>query len=191
MNLVLLRRLARRVVLPKADRRARHIVEVLRRTPATATAPAAPGSSGSSIAIGVANGPIGSAVLRSIDDDDGSITLDCSWPELNPADNNTTTTTSQQLAGVNGSTASSGGCSGVARSGGGLLPLDVVVGLARPETCRKVLRELSTLGVRSMTFVLCQLSDKNYRYAPPSSCCIGLCGCRWLSLRQRCHTLLV
>jgi hypothetical protein len=157
MNLVLLRRLARRVVLPKADRRARHIVEVLRRTPTdaapaaattAATAAASGGSSASSaIAIGVVNGPIGSAVLRSIDDEDGTITLECSWPGPNPPG----TTSSQPLAGANGS------------AGGGLLPLDVVVGLARPETCRKVLRELSTLGVRSMTFVLCQLSDKNYR----------------------------
>ena len=43
-----------------------------------------------------------------------------------------------------------------------LLPVDVLVGLARPETCRKVLRELSTLGVRSVTFVLCTLSERSY-----------------------------
>ena len=125
MNLVLLRRQARRVVLPKADRRARHIMEVLRRT---APGPGDAGTPQQPIAVGVVGGPVGEAVLHAVGDD--SITLVCDWaPKVSVPQ---------------------------------LLPVDVLVGLARPETCRKVLRELSALGVRSVTFVLCTLSERSY-----------------------------
>ena len=125
MNLVLLRRQARRVVLPKADRRARHIMEVLRRT---APGPGDAGTPQQPIAVGVVGGPVGEAVLHAVGDD--SITLVCDWaPKVSVPQ---------------------------------LLPVDVLVGLARPETCRKVLRELSALGVRSVTFVLCKLSERSY-----------------------------
>ena len=135
MNLVLLRQRAQRVVLSADDRRTRHILEVLRRKPALASAAGLPGNpSAAPIAVGVIGGPIGSAVLRSINQD-GSITLDVAWP---PADADSAT------------------------PGTSSLPLDVIVGLARPDTCKKVLRELATLGARSITFVLSELSDRSY-----------------------------
>jgi hypothetical protein len=135
MNLVLLRQRAQRVVLSADDRRTRHILKVLRRKPAMTSAAGLPGtSSAAPIAVGVVGGAIGSAVLRSVGPD-GSITLDVAWPSTD---------------------------AGSPTSGTTSLPLDVIVGLARPETCKKVLRELATLGARSITFVLCELSDRSY-----------------------------
>jgi hypothetical protein len=136
MNLVLLRQRAQRVVLSSDDRRTQHILKVLRRKPVLPTSATSPGSTQTEpapIAVGVVGGAIGSAVLRSVARD-GSITLECVWP---PVDASST-------------------------SGTGSLPLDVLVGLARPETCKKVLRELATLGARSITFVLSELCDRSY-----------------------------
>jgi hypothetical protein len=152
MNLVLLRQRAHRVVLARGDRRAQHIIKVLRRRPAIASdSAAARAGSTAPIAVGVVGGDIGSAVLRSISTDDGSITLDCTWPS-----------TASHSSHNQSSLASGVNSSGSTSTPPPLLPLDVLVGLARPETCKKVLRELSTLGVRSMTFVLCTLSDRSY-----------------------------
>lgn len=86
------------------------------------------------IAVGVIGGAVGSATLREIAED-GGITLECTWPSVDSCSNTT---------------------------GPSSLPLDVLVGLARPETCKKVLRELATLGARSITFVLSELSDRSY-----------------------------
>jgi hypothetical protein len=133
MNLVLLRQRAQRVVLSPDDRRTQHILKVLRRKPVLAASPAGDPKAAAPIAVGIVGGTIGSAVLRSVGQD-GSITLECAWP---PVDAYSTSDISS-------------------------LPLDVLVGLARPETCKKVLRELATLGARSITFVLSELSDRSY-----------------------------
>jgi 16S rRNA (uracil1498-N3)-methyltransferase len=64
--------------------------------------------------------------------DEGSITLECEWPPPTLYEKDQ------------------------------LLPLDVLVGLARPQTCHRILRDLSTIGVRSIGFVLCALSEPSY-----------------------------
>ena len=38
----------------------------------------------------------------------------------------------------------------------------VIIGLPRPQTARKILRELSSLGVASLDFVLTEVSDRSY-----------------------------
>lgn len=43
-----------------------------------------------------------------------------------------------------------------------LAPLDLVVGLARPQTARKILQEATTLGVRSIHFVKTDRSESSY-----------------------------
>ncbi|TWU51984.1 RsmE family RNA methyltransferase [Rubripirellula reticaptiva] len=45
---------------------------------------------------------------------------------------------------------------------GGLYPVDVVVGISRPQTCRFVLRSLASLGVRSIEFVLTESGERSY-----------------------------
>jgi 16S rRNA (uracil1498-N3)-methyltransferase len=43
-----------------------------------------------------------------------------------------------------------------------LYPVDVVVGISRPQTCRFVLRALTSLGVRSIEFVLTETGEQSY-----------------------------
>ena len=43
-----------------------------------------------------------------------------------------------------------------------LLPIDVIVGLSRPQTNRKILQEATSLGVRSMRFVLTERGEPSY-----------------------------
>ena len=43
-----------------------------------------------------------------------------------------------------------------------LLPIDLVVGLSRPQTCRKILQEATTLGVRSIFFATTQRAEPSY-----------------------------
>ncbi|MFT7641301.1 MAG: 16S rRNA (uracil1498-N3)-methyltransferase [Pirellulaceae bacterium] len=43
-----------------------------------------------------------------------------------------------------------------------LYPVDVVVGISRPQTCRFVLRSLASLGVRSIEFVLTDSGERSY-----------------------------
>ncbi|MDQ8182778.1 RsmE family RNA methyltransferase [Pelagicoccus sp. SDUM812005] len=43
-----------------------------------------------------------------------------------------------------------------------LLPIDLVVGLSRPQTMRKVLNEATTLGVRSIRFVVTDRGEPSY-----------------------------
>jgi 16S rRNA (uracil1498-N3)-methyltransferase len=116
------------IVLPRKDRRAAHILEVLRRT----------AYDGHPISVGVIGGPTGTALLRDVGPE--TVTLACKW--RGDGDD-----AAAKLAGP---------------PPRGLLPVDVMVGLARPTTCRKVLRDLSTVGVRSITFVQCQLTQKSY-----------------------------
>lgn len=43
-----------------------------------------------------------------------------------------------------------------------LLPIDLIVGLSRPQTCRKILQEATSLGVRSMFFALTDRAEPSY-----------------------------
>ena len=43
-----------------------------------------------------------------------------------------------------------------------LLPIDLIVGLSRPQTCRKILQEATTLGVRSIYFATTQRAEPSY-----------------------------
>ena len=47
-----------------------------------------------------------------------------------------------------------------------LPPLTLIVGLPRPPTARKVLNEVTSLGVGAMHFVLTELGEKNYAQSP-------------------------
>ena len=137
MNLVLLRQRASSVVIPRSDRRARHILDVLKRRaphlPLTSTRRGPHDSKPISVGV-VGGGSIGSAVLAAVDQ--SSITLQCEWPT--PAGAIKADPTER------------------------LLPLDVLVGMTRPQTCKKILRDLSTLGVRSIGFVVCELTERSY-----------------------------
>jgi RsmE family RNA methyltransferase len=44
-----------------------------------------------------------------------------------------------------------------------LWPIDLIVGLSRPQTCRKILQEATTLGVRSMFFVRTDRGEDSYQ----------------------------
>lgn len=48
----------------------------------------------------------------------------------------------------------------------GLEPLSLIVGLARPQTAKKVLQEASSLGVCRIQFVHCELAEKSYAHSP-------------------------
>ena len=43
-----------------------------------------------------------------------------------------------------------------------LLPIDLIVGLSRPQTCRKVLQEATSLGVRRIAFVSTDRGEDSY-----------------------------
>ncbi len=43
-----------------------------------------------------------------------------------------------------------------------LLPLTLIVGLSRPQTCRKILRELAPLGIKKAHFVMAAKSEPSY-----------------------------
>ena len=43
-----------------------------------------------------------------------------------------------------------------------LLPIDLIVGLSRPQTCRKVLQEATSLGVRRILFVNTERGEDSY-----------------------------
>src|SRR3954451_6714295 len=47
-----------------------------------------------------------------------------------------------------------------------LPPLTLIVGLPRPPTARKVLNEVTSLGVGAMHFVVTELGEKNYAQSP-------------------------
>ena len=43
-----------------------------------------------------------------------------------------------------------------------LLPIDLIVGLSRPQTSRKILQEATSLGVRRIHFVLTDRGERSY-----------------------------
>lgn len=43
-----------------------------------------------------------------------------------------------------------------------LLPIDLIVGLSRPQTCRKILQEATTLGVRNILFATTERAEPSY-----------------------------
>lgn len=43
-----------------------------------------------------------------------------------------------------------------------LLPIDLIVGLSRPQTCRRILQEATSLGVRSLYFAATQRAEPSY-----------------------------
>ncbi len=43
-----------------------------------------------------------------------------------------------------------------------LLPIDLIVGLSRPQTCRKILQEATSLGVRSIFFIATDRGEASY-----------------------------
>ena len=45
---------------------------------------------------------------------------------------------------------------------GALLPIDLIVGLSRPQTSRKILQEVTSLGVRRIHFVLTDRGERSY-----------------------------
>jgi len=114
LNLILFSREEANGSLPRSDRRAEHILEVLRI------------GEGGSFDVGLINGPRGKATLRELGP--CTLTLDFSWRE-EPAP---------------------------------LAPVDLVIGLPRPQTARKILLEACSLGVRSMSFVLSDRGEPGY-----------------------------
>ncbi len=100
--------------LKRDDRRAVHVLEVLRRRPGDATD------------IGIVNGPRGKAVLKSIGKDEVVFEF------------------------------------ALAESPAPLLPIDLIVGLSRPQTCRRILQEATSLGVRRIVFVLTERGEPSY-----------------------------
>lgn len=48
----------------------------------------------------------------------------------------------------------------------GLEAISLIVGLARPQTAKKVLQEATSLGVERIQFVHCDLSEKSYAHSP-------------------------
>ena len=43
-----------------------------------------------------------------------------------------------------------------------LLPIDLIVGLSRPQTCRKILQEVTSLGVRRIFFIATDRAEASY-----------------------------
>ena len=96
------------------EHRVVHILNVLRR------------KVGDSTDVGLANGPRGKAILRSLNAEE--VVFDFTWGDHPPE----------------------------------LLPIDLIVGLSRPQTSRKILREATTLGVRSIFFAHTQRAEPSY-----------------------------
>jgi RsmE family RNA methyltransferase len=100
--------------LARADRRARHILEVLRR------------QAGDNFDAGLVNGPRGKASVLHIGAE--LIELSFSWETSVPPPE----------------------------------PITLIVGLARPQTARDILRDATTLGAAALHFVQTEKSDPNY-----------------------------
>jgi RsmE family RNA methyltransferase len=113
MNLVLFEPDELAAPLPRADARARHILEVLRRQP------------GDSFDAGVVDGPIGKATLVAADD---ALTLSFAPTHAPPP----------------------------------LPPITLLLGLARPQTARDLLRDATTFGAAALHFVATERSDRSY-----------------------------
>ncbi len=100
--------------LRRDDRRAMHILNVLRR------------KIGDSTDVGLVDGPRGKAILRSLNEHE--VVFDFTWEEEPAA----------------------------------LLPIDLIVGLPRPQTSRKILQEATSLGVRSICFAATHRTEPSY-----------------------------
>jgi 16S rRNA (uracil1498-N3)-methyltransferase len=96
------------------DRRARHVLDVLRRAP------------GEGFDAGLIDGPRGKATVQGVDA--GGLRLSFEWGELPPA----------------------------------LEPIRLIVGMPRPQTARKILEELTAMGVEAMHFVKAIRGDPGY-----------------------------
>ena len=114
MNLILFEATELAQPLPRADRRARHILEVLRRVP------------GETFDVGLVNGARGKATLTAVGA--GELTLEFAW-----SDSATTPP-----------------------------PYSLIVGLARPQTARDILRDATSLGVAAIHFVTTNHSEPSY-----------------------------
>jgi 16S rRNA (uracil1498-N3)-methyltransferase len=101
--------------LPRADRRARHILEVLRRSP------------GETVDVGLIDGPRGKATVTAVAPDHLELTF--TWGAEPPP----------------------------------LMPLQLVVGLPRPQTARDILRDATSLGVAALHFVRSEKGEPSYR----------------------------
>lgn len=100
--------------LARSDRRAAHLLEVLRRKP------------GETFDAGIINGPRGKGTIIRLAE--RSLTLAFAWNAEQNAPS----------------------------------PITLIVGLPRPQTARAILRDLTTLGVEAMHFVITSRGDSNY-----------------------------
>jgi RsmE family RNA methyltransferase len=114
MNIVLFDAGETQSPLARTDRRAQHVMEVLRC------------DVGDSFDAGLINGSRGKATLRALDE--ASLHLDFAWAEKPPP----------------------------------LDPITLIIGLPRPQTARKILEEVTTLGVQAMHFVTTDRGEASY-----------------------------
>ena len=131
------------VRLPAADRRARHIVDVLGLGP------------GDCFRAGIIDGPAGRATLAAVEAD-GSLRLDFA----------------RAGASATASTApAAGDARGAARNAEApvstfepkpLHPIRLLLGHPRPIVLRRMLRDLSTLGIEQLVVVRTELGEKSY-----------------------------
>ncbi|MEO7599454.1 MAG: 16S rRNA (uracil(1498)-N(3))-methyltransferase, partial [Opitutus sp.] len=114
MNVILFESLEDRIALSREDRRAVHILDVLKRR------------EGDLFDAGVVNGPRGKGTITEIGAE--TISVAFSWAaEPVPLD-----------------------------------PLCLIIGLPRPQTARLLLRELTSLGVAAVHFVVTEKGEPNY-----------------------------
>jgi RsmE family RNA methyltransferase len=115
MNIVLFTAAELHTPLPLHDRRAEHVLKVLKcRT-------------GESFDAGLIEGPRGKARLLACTD--RGLDLEFAWEQTVPE----------------------------------LYPAELVVGLARPQTVRKILTEVTSLGVQAINFICTEKSEKSYQ----------------------------
>lgn len=119
VNLILFEPAELNQPLPRNDRRAVHLLTVLRR------------SVGDSFDAGVVNGPRGKATLAHVGAN--ALTLAFVWESETPPP---------------------------------LDPIDLIVGLPRPQTARDILRDATTLGVASLHFVATEKGEPSYAQSP-------------------------
>lgn len=100
--------------LPRRDRRAHHLLEVLRRR------------EGDAFDAGIVNGPRGKGTLVGITPD--VVTLSFAWGEPPPSPD----------------------------------PIQLIVGLPRPQTARKILHEATALGIAALHFVHSERGEPSY-----------------------------
>jgi 16S rRNA (uracil1498-N3)-methyltransferase len=114
LNLILFERPEISVPLQRNDRRAKHLLDVLRRR------------SGDSFDAGIVNGPRGKGTITGITDT--ALALEFSWGAIPPAND----------------------------------ALTLIIGLPRPQTARSILRDVASLGVAALHFVVTEKGEPNY-----------------------------